>query len=382
MVTVGRSDYGIYVPLLRRLREAEDIQLRILAAGTHLSPEFGRTVDLIERDGFSISARVEMLLSSDSPEGIAKSMGLGVAGFAQVYGASRPDLLVALGDRFEMLSAVAAAVPFNIPVAHLHGGEITQGAIDEAFRHAITKMSHLHFVATAEYGRRVAQMGEEAWRITVSGAPALDHLRTLRLLSREDLAKATGLRLDRPPLLVTFHPVTLEYEQAGAQVDELLAALKDAGQPVIFTMPNADTGGRAVRASILRWVQDHPLAQAVENLGTEGYFSLMSHAAAMVGNSSSGLIEAPSLGLPVVNIGSRQAGRVRAANVIDVEGGRAAILSGIHQALVPDFRQHLSREPNPYGDGTASERIVARLKTIALDDRLLRKRFVDHTFVA
>ncbi len=377
VVTVARSDYGLYGPILRQIQTEPDLCLGLFVGGMHLAPEFGRTVDTIEADRFSIDAQVEMLLSSDTPEGIAKSMGLGVIGFAQAYARSRPDILVVLGDRFEMHAAALAALPFKIPVAHIHGGEVTQGAMDESLRHSLTKLSHLHFVATEEYAHRVEQLGEEPWRIAVSGAPGLDNLQTVSLLEPSELSARCGMPMIPPPLLVTFHPVTLEYEQAEWQARELLAALDAAGLSVIITMPNADTGGRAILRLIKEYIPNHPHSRLVENLGTQVYFSLMAVAAAMVGNSSSGIIEAPSFALPVVNIGTRQEGRVRAANVIDVGYERTAILEGIRRAITPAFRQALQGIANPYGDGHAAERIVTRLREVSLDQRLIMKRFYD-----
>jgi UDP-hydrolysing UDP-N-acetyl-D-glucosamine 2-epimerase len=377
VVTVARSDYGIYLPILRRILSDPDLRLHLIVSGMHLSPEFGLTVKTIESDGIEIGERIEMLLSADTPEAIAKSMGLGLIGLAQAYARKRPDILVVLGDRFEMHAAALAALPFKLPVAHIHGGEITEGAIDDALRHSITKLSHLHFVATEAYGRRVIQLGEEPWRVKVCGAPSLDNLRTTVLLDATALEKKHALRLDAAPLLVTFHPVTLEYEQAAWQIDELLAAVAAVEMPVVFTMPNADTGGRAVTQSIKDFVKAHPRAFLVDNLGIQSYFSMMSIAAAMVGNSSSGLIEAPAFKLPVVNIGNRQRGRVRAANVIDVENGRDEILQGIRRALQPAFRQGLSGMVNPNGDGQAAEKIVQCLKEVTLDETLVTKHFHD-----
>ena len=377
VVTVGRSDYGIYLPVLRKIQADPELKLHLIVTGMHLSPEFGLTAKTIEEDGFEIGERVEMLLSSDTPEGIAKSMGLGTIGFAQAYARFRPDILVVLGDRFEMHAAAVAALPFRMPVAHIHGGEITEGAIDDALRHSITKLSHLHFVATEEYARRVRQMGEEPWRVIVSGAPSLDNLRTTKLLKREELAAQFGLCLDKPPLLVTYHPVTLEYDQTEWQVRELLGALRAFDLPVVFTMPNADTNGRIIAHMMEEFVKDHSLAQIVGNLGTQGYFSMMACATAMIGNSSSGIVEAPSFGLPVVNIGTRQQGRVRAENVIDVGYGRGEIIMGIRKALAPEFRARLQGLPNPYGNGHAADAIVKHLKEIALDNQLVVKRFVD-----
>jgi UDP-N-acetylglucosamine 2-epimerase (non-hydrolysing) len=377
VVTVARSDYGIYLPVLRRLREAPDVNLRLMVSGAHLSPEFGMSVAGIEADGFEVADRIEMLLSSDSPEGIAKSIGLGVMGFSQAFGRSRPELLVVLGDRFEMYAAALAALPFLIPVAHIHGGEVTRGAIDDALRHSMTKLSHLHFVSTSEYARRVEQLGEEPERIVVSGAPGLDNLSHARLMTGEQLRAVFGVTTTPPPLIVTFHPVTLEYAEVETQTTALLEALDEVQLPVVFTQPNADTGGRRISDMFRRYVGRHPNARVVDSLGLEGYFSLMRVAAAMVGNSSSGLIEAPSFGLPVVNIGSRQAGRVRARNVIDVEPSRQAIGEGIRRAVSVEFRAGLAGLANPYGDGDAARRIVERLVSVELGPQLTTKRFRD-----
>jgi UDP-hydrolysing UDP-N-acetyl-D-glucosamine 2-epimerase len=380
VVTVARCDYGIYLPLLREIQASADLKLHLMVSGMHLSPEFGLTVETIGADGFAVDERVEMLLSSDTPVGIAKSMGIGAIGFAQAFARCRPDILVVLGDRFDMFAAALAALPFRIPVAHIHGGELTQGAIDDALRHSITKLSHLHFVATHDYARRVIQLGEEPWRVTVSGALGLDNLNSIRLLTIQDLEVKYGLRLQEPFLLVTFHPATLKPEQTEGQMRKLLTALEEAGISVIFTMPNADTGGRIIRRMIRDFTQTHPTAQYVESLGTQGYFSLMALAAAMVGNSSSGLIEAPSFKLPVVNIGTRQDGRARAANVIDVGYTRTEIVVGIKRAIAPAFREKLQNLVNPYGSGHASEKIIEQLKGVSLDDRLITKRFYDIKF--
>lgn len=377
VVSVARSDYGIYLPVLKEIKADPSLQLRLMVSGMHLSPEFGLTAKVIEQDGFEIAERVEMLLSSDTPEGIAKSMGMGVIGFAQVYTRSRPDILVVLGDRFEMHAAALAALPFKIPVAHIHGGEVTQGAIDDALRHSITKLSHLHFVATPEYARRLFQLGEEPWRVTVTGAPSLDNLRSIELLNAHELEARYGLRLDQPPLLVTFHPVTLEYEQTRRYVDELLGALEDMKMPVVFTMPNADTSGRIIIEMIENFVRTHTSTKIVDNLGTQGYFSLMALSAVMVGNSSSGIIEAASFKLPVVNIGTRQQGRVRGANMIDVGYSRAEIATGIKKAVDPRFRRTLDSLANPYGSGHASGKIVTRLREVVLGNELVIKRFHD-----
>jgi UDP-N-acetylglucosamine 2-epimerase (non-hydrolysing)/GDP/UDP-N,N'-diacetylbacillosamine 2-epimerase (hydrolysing) len=375
VITVARSDYGIYRPVLRRIQANPELDLHLFVTGMHLSPEFGLTMQAIRDDGFEIGDRVEMLLSSDSPEGVAKSMGLGTIGFAQAYSRSRPHMLVVLGDRFEMHAAAVAALPFSIPVAHIHGGELTEGAIDDALRHSITKMSHLHFVATDAYAQRVIQMGEEPWRVVVSGAPSLDNLRDMELLEREALEQQYGVDLRDPFYLVTYHPVTLEHEQTRKQIDALLAALVETPATLIFTYPNADTGARVIIERVRAFTAEHARAYSLISLGTRGYFSMMSQASAMVGNSSSGIIEAASLGLPVVNIGSRQKGRVRGRNVIDVGYAEQEISDGIDRATSPDFRRSIQGLENPYGDGRAAERIVDKLAHVDLNKRLLMKHF-------
>ena len=380
VVTTSRADYSAYRPLLKALAADPDISLRLYVSGMHLSPEFGFTVRLIENDGIEIAERVEMLISSDTPEGIAKSMGLGLIGFGQAFSQNRPDILVVLGDRFEMLTAALAALPFKIPVAHLFGGELTQGAIDDSLRHSLTKLSHLHFTSTEAYARRVIQLGEEPGHVFVSGEPALDHVLSVPQLNAQELHYRFGVDVERPFLLATFHPVTLEYEQVEWQTDELLAALDDARFPVIFTMPNADTAGRIIATRIRQWVQSHPgMGQMVDNFGPEAYHSVLSRAVAVVGNSSSGLIEAPSFKVPAVNIGIRQAGRVRAASVIDVGYKRSDILAAIQKAASEEFRNSFRSLENPYASKTNSavSTITSVLKRVTLGDSLLQKKFYD-----
>ncbi len=377
VVTSARSDYGIYLPILRKIQADGGFNLKLLVSGMHLSPEFGMTIKTIEADGFDIIDRIETLLSSDSPGGIAKSMGIGVMGFAQAFTRFHPDILMVLGDRYEMYTAALAALPFKIPIAHIHGGEVTQGAIDDSLRHSLTKLSHLHFVSTQEYARRVIQLGEEPWRVTVSGSPSLDNLKSIRLFDKKEIKTKYGFNLDTPSLLVTFHPVTLEYEQTEWQVKELISALDDAKMPVIFTMANADTSNRIITRLIDKFVDSHSSAYKADNLGIQGYFSVMAFSAAMVGNSSSGIIEAASFELPVVNVGTRQQGRVKGINVIDVGYERDSILQAIQKSLDSKFRAQLHGIRNPYYFKEASEIIVESLKQIQLDDRLVNKLFYD-----
>jgi UDP-hydrolysing UDP-N-acetyl-D-glucosamine 2-epimerase len=378
VVSVGRSDYGIYLPILKRIQSDQDLRLHIFAGGMHLSPVYGMTIRTIEADGFNVVEKIDILGDSDSPQDIATSIGRGVIGFSKAFNHFPPDIIVVLGDRFEMYSAALAALPFNIPVAHIHGGELTKGAIDDALRHSMTKLSHLHFVAAERYARRVIQLGEEPWRVTVSGAPGLDQLDVIAYQDRSVLEGRFGIDLSKPTLLVTFHPVTLEYQQVEAQIDAVLGAIQKSGYAVLFTSPNADTGGSLVLNKICQFVESHPNSQLINNLGTETYFSLMKYVSAMVGNSSSGIIEAPSFKLPVVNIGIRQDGRLRADNVIDVDCNEDAILDGIKRAGQPTFRKQIDNMANPYKQlGSASEIIVNRLKNIPLDTNLRVKTFYD-----
>ena len=373
-VTGARSDYGLLVPVLKGIVDDPTLRLTLLVTGMHLAPDFGLTVREVEQD-FEIAERVEMLVASDTPEAISKSVGLGVIGFAQAYSRHRPDLLVVLGDRFETFAAVTAALAFTIPIAHISGGEATEGAIDEAIRHSITKMSHLHFTAIDEYRSRVIQMGEEPWRVKTTGALGVDRIHSLVPLPIDELERRIGMSLETPPLLVTFHSTTLDPGQAEAQAEELLAALDRVGLPTLFSAANADTEGRVINNRVGDFVSRHQNSRFVTNLGSTVYLSLMRRSAAMVGNSSSGIIEAASFELPVVNVGSRQQGRVCGRNVIHTEVEAEAIVHAVRLATSPAFRESLRGLKNMYGDGHATARILEVLKTVPLDHKLLFKRF-------
>jgi UDP-hydrolysing UDP-N-acetyl-D-glucosamine 2-epimerase len=377
VVTVARSDWGHLLPLLQEIRSAPDLDLFLFVAGSHLAPRFGRTANFIEDAGWKIDELVEMRLDSDAPEAIARSIGAGITGFAEALSRRRPDVLVVLGDRFEMLSAAVAALPLTLPVAHVHGGEVTEAAIDEQIRHAITKLAHLHFPAAEPYARRLRQMGEEPWRIHACGAPGLDRFREMTALSRDQLAARLGIPLRRPTLLVTFHPVTLTPADTSSHVTELLAALEAVDADIVMTSPGVEVDSLGIIERFNAFTARRARACFVSSLGDEVYASLLGEVDAMVGNSSSGLIEAPSFGLPVVNIGDRQRGRLRAANVIDVGHGRDEIAAGITGALDSTFRRGLAGLRNPYGDGRAAPRIVGVLRAIELGSRLIRKRFTD-----
>jgi UDP-hydrolysing UDP-N-acetyl-D-glucosamine 2-epimerase len=377
VVTVGRSDYGIYRPILRELASRRCMDALLFVGGAHLLEKFGSTVDEIERDGFAIAERVPMLdEDGDAPADAASAIGRGVTAFAEAFDRQRPDLLLVLGDRYEMFAAGIAALPLGIPVAHIHGGELTTGLIDDSIRHSLTKLSHLHFVATATYAHRVEQLGEEPWRITVSGAPALDELLRVQPLDDDELANR-GVILHGRPLLVTYHPLTLLPERTKADLDALLDAVADTGLDAVLTYPNADPTHTRIVDTIERFASADERYTLVRNLGTDAYATLLRRAAAMIGNSSSGIIEAATFELPVVDIGQRQEGRLRGPNVIHVDGSRSAIAAAISRAVSPEFRSAIAGLHNAYGDGHAAARIVDRLANVPIDENLLIKRFHD-----
>jgi GDP/UDP-N,N'-diacetylbacillosamine 2-epimerase (hydrolysing) len=377
VVTGARADYGCLRWVMQGIRDSPGLELQIVATGMHLSPEFGLTYREIERDGFVIDSKIEMLLSADSASALAKSTGLGLIGFGEVFQRLRPDLLFVLGDRFEIFAAAAAATLARIPIAHAHGGETSEGAFDEALRHSITKMSHLHFVAAEAYRKRVIQLGESPERVFLVGGLGLDNIGKLRLLEREALEAALGFKLGRRNLLITFHPVTLENATSAAQMDALLGAVDSLEDThLIFTLQNADTGGRALIEMIERFVANRPNAYAAASLGEQRYLSCMRHVDGVVGNSSSGLIEAPSFKKGTINIGDRQRGRLRATSVIDCDPSREAIDAALQQLYSAEFQSRLPGVRNPYGEGGASARIVPILRDYPLEF-ILKKTFHD-----
>jgi UDP-hydrolysing UDP-N-acetyl-D-glucosamine 2-epimerase len=378
VATFARSEYSTCLPLLRAIQADAEFELHLLVSGAHLSPEFGNTVKDIEADGFAIADRIEMRVSSDdTPEGVVESNGWGTIGFAHSFARSRPDILLLVGDRLELLAAASAALPFRIPVAHVSGGDVTEGALDNQVRHAMSKLSHLHFVAMEEHAQRLLQMGEEGWRVFVTGDPALDLVHQVRLLSRRELSQTLGRELTSPVVIVTFHPTTLGSISVHDELDSLLAALTRLSGTLILTSPNADAGNRTILNRLQEFTGTRPHTALFFNLGQLTYYSLMAQADLMLGNSSSGIWEAPTFRLPVVNVGDRQRGRIRAGNVIDAPPDADAIEQAIHRGLQPAFRASLRDLQNPYGDGRTSPRIVSTLKRVALDTRLLQKRFVD-----
>lgn len=378
IATAGRSDYGIYRPILDEIEADPGLDYALLVTGQHLSAAGGETVKEIEKDGRPIAARVVLPETSSSRTAVAEAMAAALSGTGALLSSEAWDMVVVLGDRFEMFAVTAACVPFNMPIAHIHGGEVSFGAIDDSLRHAITKMAHLHFTATENYARRIRQLGEEDWRIIVSGAPALDTILKAQLPDRATLRKRFALPLDEAPLMVTFHPVTRKFGEAERQTRELLGALEAIDLPVILTAPNADVESDVIRALFSDFLKRRQgRAWLVESFGALNYVAMLREARAAVGNSSSGLIETPGFKLPTVNIGDRQMGRTRAANVIDCAAEADAIEDAIRKAINPEFRASLANMVNPYGDGSAAERIVTTLRDVPIDNLLTSKIFVD-----
>jgi len=374
VVTSSRADYShLYWPL-KDLAAHPDVDLKLIVMAAHLSPQFGATVSEIERDGFPIAARIECLLSSDTDTGMAKTLGLAMLSLTDTLAEMRPDLVLLIADRYEMLAPAAVALTLRIPVAHIEGGEISEGAIDDAVRNALTKMAHIHFTSTETARDRVISMGEEPWRVHRAGAPSLDHLRRSRLLTREELESTLSIDLAQSPVIVAYHPVTL-LRDTTEEADALFDALAEVNSPVLFCYPNADAGSHSLMQRARAFVEQRSGARIFVNLPAVTYWSLLAQASLLVGNSSSGIMEAASFALPVVNVGLRQYGRERARNVLDAEPRADSILEKIAIAQSAAFRESLRGMANPYGDGHAAERIVEVLTTAPLD-KLLRKRAV------
>jgi UDP-hydrolysing UDP-N-acetyl-D-glucosamine 2-epimerase len=373
VVTSSRADYGhLYWPL-HDLAEHSEVDLKLLVLGAHLSPEFGYTIREIEKDGFEIAARVESLLSSDSDVGMAKSIGLATLGLADVLGALRADLLLLIADRYEMLAPASVALALRIPIAHIEGGEISEGAIDNAVRNALTQMSHLHFTATEQARRRVIAMGEEAWRVHRTGALSLDNLRRHKLLARAEVESRLQIDLGQPSMVVAYHPVTI-LRDTVQEADALFEALAFLDEQLLFCYPNADAGSRTLIERIQTFLARRGSGRVFTNMDFLSYWSLLQYVRLMVGNSSSGIMETPSLELPTVNVGMRQQGRERAPNVLDASACADDILEKVRTASSAEFRKSLEGMSNPYGDGHASERIVGILTTVPLTEQLLMKR--------
>lgn len=377
VITGTRAEYGLLFWLMKEIEADSGLELQIIATGMHLSPEFGLTYKEIEKD-FTITKKIEMLLSSDTAIGISKSMGLAQISFAEVYEELKPDIIVVLGDRYEIFSAASAAMIARIPIVHLHGGETTEGAFDESIRHSITKMAYLHFTAAEEYRKRVIQLGEHPNRVYNVGAMGIENIKRLQLLGKEAFEESIHFKLGEKNVLVTFHPVTLENSTASSQFQELLNALDALGDiRIIFTKANSDTDGRIINQMIDEYVaRNKDKSIAFTSLGQLRYLSALQFMDAVVGNSSSGILEAPSFKIGTINIGDRQKGRLKASSIIDCEPKTEKILQAYNTLKSHEFQTSLEEVENLYGDGTASTKIVDIIKTAEVSD-ILKKSFYD-----
>lgn len=382
VVTGTRAEYGLLKPLIKKIDDDNELELQLVVTGMHLSPEFDLTYREIEQDGFKITERNEMLLSSDTPTGIIKSIGLGMVGFADIFARIAPDIVVILGDRYEMLATATAAMVHRISIAHIHGGELTMGAMDDAIRHSITKMSTLHFASTEEYRKRIIQMGESPERVFCVGALGVENAKTQQLFSKKELEESIGFSLDRSYVVVTFHPVTLEKDTAGRQFGNLLAALDHFKEySVIFTKANADTDGRIINRKIDEYVeQNKGRTIAVTSLGMVKYLSALKYCEMVVGNSSSGIVEAPSFHIPTVNIGDRQLGRTRAASVIDCGNSMEDIIGAMTVGRALKERDKLKDVINPYEGDRTSQSIASVIRKCVLQGMQIKKGFYDISY--
>jgi UDP-hydrolysing UDP-N-acetyl-D-glucosamine 2-epimerase len=366
------------LPTLSKLKNDSEIILEIAATGMHLSPTYGNTYKIIEKEGFTINYKIETLISSDKPVGIGKTIGLGVISFSDLFHHSKPDIVLILGDRFDMMPVAIAALAFKIPIAHIHGGEKTIGAIDDSIRHCLTKLSHIHFATTKNHVKRILQLGENPNFVFHCGSPSIENLATINKISKLDFLQLLGLNMWSNFILCTFHPVTLQFEDVKIQIENFIEGIYNSGQNAIITLPNADTGNYEIIETIKHLCKNNPKIKLIDSLGTERYFNAMMHADCMVGNSSSGIIEAPFFNLPVVNVGDRQKGRDRGLNIIDVKCISNEITEGINIAITDRFRNSIKDTGNPYlANSHASEVIVNALKKIEINQKLLMKEFVD-----
>lgn len=380
IMTGTRAEYGLLKPLMQEINKDNDLELYLIVSGMHLSPEFGMTYKEIEEDGFQINAKVEMLLSSDSPVGISKSIGLGIIGFADEFQRADLDMLILLGDRYEALSAAICAMVMRIPIAHLHGGELTEGAIDEGIRHSITKMSYLHFTSTEEYRRRVIQLGENPERVFCVGAIGVENIKKINLMTKEELERSIHFEIDENTVIVTYHPVTLENNTVEEQFLNLLEVLdRNPKIRMIFTKANADTNGRIVNELIDKYVaQNSERACAFMSLGQKRYISALKYCRIVIGNSSSGIIEAPSFGKPIINIGDRQKGRICADSVINCGYTQQEIQRAMETALTEEFENKARNCRNPYEKENTAANIISVIKDYLLNDKIkLKKGFYD-----
>lgn len=373
VITGTRADYGIYHSVLRAIENHANLELRLIVCGMHLSPEFGMTINEIEKDGFKIEDKIDTILSSDSGSAMAKSIGITLMGLTQSLERIKPDVLLILGDRGEMMAGALAAIHMNIPVAHIHGGEVT-GTVDESIRHSITKLSHIHFPANEDSKARIIKMGEKEENVYVVGAPGIDYIKNTKYLSREEVLNRFNLKDDKI-FILTQHPVTTEKDMVAWQIEETLSAIAELGVQTIISYPNSDNGGREIIKAIEKYREKYDFLKVFKNLSQVEYLSLLNTADAMIGNSSSGIIEAPSFKLPVINIGTRQQGRLRACNIVDVGYNKKEILSAINIVLCnKEFNKMLQECKNPYGDGNSGIKIADILSKIHINSEFIQKR--------
>ncbi len=377
LITGSRADYGLLRSVIEGIEKSNKLKLSLIVTGMHLSNEFGLTISEIEKDGFPINKKIEMLVGSDTPSAITKSIGLGMIGFADAFKEIETDLLLVLGDRYEILSAVTSALISRIPVAHLHGGELSEGSIDESIRHSITKMSHLHFVSNEIHRKRVIQLGEQPSSVFTVGALGIDNILQTKLYNKEEIETELNFKFKKQNLLITYHPVTLEKDNSEYQINELIKVLstfKDTG--FIFTMPNSDTNGRIITTKIKDFVKSNSNAVLFANLGQKKYLSCIKYVDAVIGNSSSGLIEVPTFHKPTVNIGDRQKGRIRAKTVIDCSDDCNSIKDALTKALSKKYFLSIQGASNPYGNGGSSQKIINIIERFNLEN-LIKKDFYD-----
>lgn len=377
VVTGTRAEYGLLYPVLKKINNDSELSLQLVVTGTHLSPEFGYTISEIEKDGFNISSKIEILLSSDTSVGVCKSMGLANISFSETFDRLKPDIVILLGDRFETFCAASVATVCNIPIAHLHGGETTEGAFDEAFRHSITKMSYLHFTSTEAYRKRVIQLGEDPKRVFNVGALGVENIKRIKLLDKESLEKKLDFNLNDKLFLITFHPTTLEKNTSKNQFSEILKALDNFNAKLIFTKANSDKDGRIINYMIDEYVKNRNNAIAFKSMGILNYLSAMKYSSLVIGNSSSGIIEAPSFKIPTINIGDRQRGRIQAESVINSKPLYHDIRLAIERGISKEFNNYIKDMTNPYGNGNTSQKVIDIIKRTLEDKIKIKKTFYD-----
>lgn len=382
VVTATRAEYGMLKNVIDRIDKSEKLELCLMVTGTHFVPEYGMTIKEIEQDGYPIAERIDVLMASDTPSAVSKTMGLTMMSFAEAFERQQPDCLVVLGDRYEILAVCSAAMNAGIPIIHISGGETTQGAIDESIRHCITKMSYLHFAGCETYRQRIIQLGEEPDRVYNFGDVGIESIRLVPAMTKQELEESINFSLDKPYMSVTFHPVTLEVQEAEAQMQELLAALENFGDmKFVITKANADAGGRRINKMIDSFVAEHDNCAAYASLGIKRYVNLLRFSEGMIGNSSSGIREAPTIGVPTINIGNRQKGRLQADSILNCAPRKEEIIQAVRKSQTVEFREQARHTVNPYGDGNASERIVRTITDYLYENKIcLEKKFYDVAF--